>query len=117
MHAGYEDLARARQVLVRAGLPAAERLVFAWPFVWKAMFYEPQWPATLRQRAGELVERMLMEGEASASVAAMEEAEAQALVSDLGRFIDDFGRHGAAEHRAEIRTEPVDRQRDTIEGH
>jgi hypothetical protein len=116
MLAGHEDLARAREALVHSGAPAADRLLAAWPMFWKAMFYEPHWPAVLRQRASELVERMLQEGQASTTVAALSDAEAQELVNDVRRFIDDFSRHATAQKQARVQIEPMDAQRDSVPG-
>lgn len=109
---GYDYLAQARALLARVGPPAGERLLAAWPLFWKAMFHENEWPTPLRQRAAKLVERMLQDGEAAASVRVMSSAQAQAVVTDLRRFIDDFTRHATLE----IQIEPLERQRDTVQG-
>ena len=109
---GNDYLAQARALLAQIGPPASERLLAAWPLFWKAMFHEPEWPTPLRQRAAKLVERMLQDGEAAASVRAMSSAQAQAVITELRQFIDDFTRHASVE----IQIEPLQRERDTVQG-
>jgi hypothetical protein len=113
MLTGFDELARARGMLVRLGIPTADRLIAAWPEFWKAMFHEPNWPTVLSQQANGLVERMLAEGSVEATVAAMSDSERQVMINDLHRFIDDFAQHLAAQ-KADVRVEPFDRKRDEV---
>ena len=113
---GSDYLAQAREFLLHTGTPTSERLIAAWPLFWKAMFHEPDWPTPLRNRAGQLVSRLLAQGEAAASVRAMADAERQKLLEELSSFIGDFMRHGAAMDQMEIQIQPLERKPDTVQG-
>ena len=79
----------ARASLVRIGLPAGKRLYeAAIPFL-DALSEPKSWPEPLRVQAAMLAQVLTDRGEVYDTVQFMLDHEAQTLVNDLRRFIDD----------------------------
>ena len=89
MNTAILKLERARESLVRIGLPAGKRLFeAAIPFL--DAFSEPKrWPEPLRIQAAMLAQLLTERGEIYETVHSLMDEEAQTLVNDLRRFIDE----------------------------